>query len=85
MYDGVATLIVENLEKLTNELIIPAFATGNHADPITRGQEGELLMKAVRKAWDKHNSSTRKLSDILKYMVGKFNPKRALLLILVQS
>lgn len=70
LYKGVAALIVENLSRLTNELIVPAFATGNHADPITRGQEGELLMKAVRKVWDKHISSMRKLSDILKYMAS---------------
>ncbi|KAG8811018.1 Cullin-3, partial [Serendipita sp. 399] len=68
LYKNVKTLITENLSNLTEEHIIPAFATGNHDDPVTRGQEGEVLMKGVRKVWDKHNSSMRKLSDILKYM-----------------
>ncbi|KAG8775245.1 Cullin-3 [Serendipita sp. 405] len=68
LYRNVKSLITENLSNLTEEYIIPAFATGNHEDPVTRGQEGEVLMKGVRKVWDKHNSSMRKLSDILKYM-----------------
>ncbi|PVF92727.1 Cullin-domain-containing protein [Serendipita vermifera] len=68
LYKNVKNLITQHLTQLTEELIVPAFATGNLADPITRGQEGELLMKGVRKVWDKHNSSMRKLSDILKYM-----------------
>ncbi|KIM33200.1 hypothetical protein M408DRAFT_325999 [Serendipita vermifera MAFF 305830] len=68
LYKNVKTLIDEYLTQLTEEFIVPAFAAGNHADPTTRGQEGELLMKGLRKVWDKHNSSMRKLSDILKYM-----------------
>jgi cullin 3 len=74
LYKNVKNLITQHLTQLTEELIVPAFATGNLADPITRGQEGELLMKGVRKVWDKHNSSMRKLSDILKYMVCNFAP-----------
>lgn len=70
LYKSVKTLIDEHLTTLTDQLIIPVFAAGNHDDPVTRGQEGELLMKGVRKVWDKHNSSMRKLSDILKYMVS---------------
>jgi cullin 3 len=70
LYKNVKTLIEEHLTALTDELIISTFAAGNHDDPITRGQEGELLMKGVRKVWDKHNSSMRRLSDILKYMVS---------------
>jgi cullin 3 len=69
LYKNVKTLIEEHLTALTDELIVPAFATGNHDDPITRSQEGEVLMKGVRKVWDKHNHSMRRVSDILKYMV----------------
>lgn len=71
LYKNVKNLINDYLTQLTEEFIIPAFATGNHADPTTRGQEGELLMKGLRKVWDKHNSAMRKLSDILKYMVSR--------------
>ena len=71
LYKNVKNLIDDYLTQLTEEYIIPAFATGNHADPMTRGQEGELLMKGLRKVWDKHNSAMRKLSDILKYMVSR--------------
>lgn len=69
LYEGVLRLIAEHLARLTNEIIAPTFPSGNHTDPITRGQQGEMLVKAVRAVWDKHNSSMRKLADILKYMV----------------
>ncbi|KAG8790308.1 Cullin-3, partial [Serendipita sp. 398] len=48
LYRNVKSLITENLSNLTEEYIIPAFATGNHEDPVTRGQEGEVLMKGDR-------------------------------------
>jgi cullin 3 len=70
LYEGVLRLIAEHLARLTNEIIAPAFPSGNINDPITRVQQGEMLVKAVRTVWDKHNSSMRKLVDILKYMVS---------------
>lgn len=70
LYDGVVQLIAAHLARLTNEIIEPTFGTGNTADPFTRGQEGEMLVKAVRTVWDKHNSSMRKLGDIVKYMAS---------------
>jgi len=69
LYEGVLRLIAEHLARLTNEIIAPTFPSGNLTDPVTRGQQGEMLVKAVRTVWDKHNSSMRKLADILKYMV----------------
>lgn len=68
LYKNVKLMISEHLAAMTEEYIIPAFATGNRDDPVTRGQEGEVLMKGVRKVWDKHNDSMKRLSDILKYM-----------------
>lgn len=70
LYSSVKALIQEHLARLVQEYIIPAFAAGNRGDPMVRAQEGELLMKAVRNVWERHNSSMRKLSDILKYMAS---------------
>ena len=71
LYKNVKLMISKHLSAMTDEYIIPAFATGNRDDPVTRGQEGEVLMKGVRKVWDKHNDSMKRLSDILKYMVSQ--------------
>jgi cullin 3 len=70
LYTNVKALITEHLARIVQELVVPAFGTGKREDPVIRAQEGELLMKAVRNVWDKHNSSMRKLSDILKYMAS---------------
>jgi cullin 3 len=69
LYNGVKQLIVENLDNLSKEQIIPAFPTGSAQDTGRRSQEGEKLLKALRAVWDEHYSSLGKLRDILKYMV----------------
>lgn len=68
LYKGTCQLISDNLEKLAKQFIIPAFPNGA-GDLIQRSQEGEMLLKAIRKVWDDHTSSLSKLSDVLKYMV----------------
>jgi cullin 3 len=68
LYKGTCELISANLEKLAKQVIIPAFPSSN-GDPIQRSQEGEVLLKAIRKVWDDHTSSLSKLRDVLKYMV----------------
>lgn len=68
LYKGTCELISANLEKLAKQDIIPAFPSGT-GDPIQRSQEGEMLLKALRKVWDDHVSSLSKLRDVLKYMV----------------
>ncbi|TFY63803.1 hypothetical protein EVJ58_g3035 [Rhodofomes roseus] len=68
LYQGTKKLIAENLDKLANEYIVPAFPTHVDADPLEKAQAGELLLKAVRKVWDDHTSSLSKLRDVLKYM-----------------
>lgn len=67
LYKGTCELISANLEKLAKQDIIPAFPSGT-GDPIQRSQEGEMLLKALRKVWDDHVSSLSKLRDVLKYM-----------------
>ncbi len=69
LYKGTRQLIAENLDKLAKEYIIPAFPTHVSDDPMQKSQEGERLLKALRKVWDDHTSSLTKLRDVLKYMV----------------
>lgn len=71
LYDGVSGLVVENLNKLAKEQIVPAFPTSisvGGIDYVQQAQEGERLLKAVRAVWDDHISSMSKLRDLLKYM-----------------
>lgn len=69
LYKGVIALVAENLDKLANEEIIPAFPTGSGNDPTQQSQAGELILKALRHVWDDHISNMVKLGQILKYMV----------------
>lgn len=71
LYKGASQLVAENLDKLAKEYIIPAFPTGVTNDPVQRSQEGEMLLKALKKVWDDHTSSLSKLRDVLKYMVSE--------------
>jgi len=69
LYEGVKVLIVENLQKMVKDKLIPAFPTGVRSDMISRAKEGEELLKAFRCVWDDHESGLCKLRDILKYLV----------------
>ena len=69
LYKGVNSLIAENVDRLAQEEVQPAFPTKVSEDPAHQSQESERLLKAVRAAWDDHTSSMTKLRDILKYMV----------------
>ncbi|KAH9928310.1 Cullin-domain-containing protein [Fomitopsis serialis] len=68
LYQGTKKLIADNLDRLANEYIIPAFPAHVDDDPVEMAQAGELLLKAVKKVWDDHTSSLSKLRDVLKYM-----------------
>ncbi|TFY81653.1 hypothetical protein EWM64_g2358, partial [Hericium alpestre] len=68
LYDGVKKLISSNLDRLVDEIILPAFPTGMNDDPVHEAQEGERLLKALTKVWEDHTDSTTKISSILKYM-----------------
>ena len=69
LYKGTCQLIAENLDKLTNQELVPTFPSGASDDMQQRSQEGETFLKALRKVWDDHTSSLSKLKDVLKYMV----------------
>lgn len=69
LYNGVRDLVVENLNRLAEETILPAFPSGLEQDPMQQSQEGERLLKAVHKVWSDHTDCMDKLSHILKYMV----------------
>ncbi|KAG8916522.1 Cullin-3, partial [Tulasnella sp. 417] len=75
LYNGVSGLIVDNLNKLAKEEIVPAFPSSisvGGIDHVQQAQEGERLLKAVRAVWDDHISSMSKLRDLLKYMASAF-------------
>lgn len=72
LYKGTMELVVENLEKLATEEVIPVFPSGASTDPLQKTQEGEVLLKALRRVWDDHTSNMVKLGQILKYMVCHF-------------
>ena len=69
LYDGVKELILENINKLAETQVKPAFPSSVDGDPAQKSQEVERFLKAVRHSWDDHISSMSKLRDILKYMV----------------
>ncbi|KAH7884715.1 Cullin [Phlebopus sp. FC_14] len=68
LYKGVCQLVAENVDRLAVEEIIPNFPSGASGDPMQQGQEGELLLRALRRVWDDHTGNMSKLRDILKYM-----------------
>lgn len=80
LYKGVCQLVTENVEKLAEEQIVPAFPSRGSSDPMQQGQEAELLLRALRRVWDDHTGNMSKLRDILKYMVIRsLRPTHALL------
>lgn len=68
LYKGVNLLVVENLEKLAREQVIPKFPTGTINDSAQQSLAGELLLRSLRDVWDDHVSNMTKLGQILKYM-----------------
>jgi cullin 3 len=69
LYDGVKTLVAENVDRLVEREVKPAFPTGVTSDAASRSQEMESLLKAVKVVWDEHTGNMSKLRDILKYVV----------------
>ncbi|KAG8213020.1 Cullin family-domain-containing protein [Butyriboletus roseoflavus] len=72
LYKGVCQLVTENVERLAEEEIIPAFPSRSDSEPMQQGQEAELLLRALRRVWDDHTGNMSKLRDLLKYMVPLF-------------
>lgn len=70
LYKGVCQLVAENIDRLAQSELVPAFPSGSSKDPVQQSQEGESLLKALRRVWDDHTGNMLKLRDILKYMVS---------------
>ncbi|KJE03153.1 Cullin 3 [Cryptococcus gattii NT-10] len=78
LYNGVRTLVVEHLDRLADEKIVPTFPRsggtrgagklGGGAEAVERATEGDRFLKAVKGVWEDHTGSMRKLKDVLKYM-----------------
>jgi len=66
---GLDDLVIENLNRLAEEKILPAFPSGLEQDPMQQSQDRERLLEAVHKVWSDHASDMDNLSYILKYMV----------------
>jgi cullin 3 len=73
VYNGVNQLVAENLDLLAKMEVAPAFPTGGSDDPMHQTQEGERLLKAIKKVWDDHKGNMMKLSQVLRYMVCVFS------------
>src|SRR5258707_12326407 len=54
LYEGVCQLVAENIDKLAQHEIIPAFPSGSSKDLAQQSQEGELLLNAVKRVWSRH-------------------------------
>ena len=70
LYNGVKELIGEELENLATTMVIPAFPSTSD-DSMRRRTEEELLLRALREAWDYHATGMRLLGEVLKYMVRR--------------
>jgi cullin 3 len=72
LYDGLTSLVTQNLNTLAKEKLVPEFprATLDGRDTVEICQEGETFIKAFREVWDDHDSSMSKISDLVKYMVS---------------
>lgn len=73
LYRGVMKLVNENLEQLAKDDLFPAFPSGASSDPMEKSQEGEMLLKALKRTWDDHTGNMQKLGQVLKYMVRTCN------------
>lgn len=80
LYNGVRTLVIEHLDRLAEEKIVPTFPRsggtrgagklGGGAEAVERATEGDRFLKAVKGVWEDHTGSMRKLKDVLKYMAS---------------
>lgn len=69
LYDGVKKLVVENLDMLAKDKVIPVFPTRGINDAMQQSQEEDIFLKALRSIWDEHTANMTRLGQILKYMV----------------
>ena len=69
LYNGVTNLVIENLDRLTKEIILPNLPSGLELDPMKRRREDEKVLEAVYNAWSDHTDSVKKVSHIVKPLV----------------
>lgn len=73
LYNGVNKLVAEDVDRLADNDVKPAFPAFVGADMAHKNQEVERFLKAFKRVWDVHVRNMSKLRDILKYMVGLFS------------
>lgn len=69
LYNGVTNLVIEDLDRLTKEIIFPNLPSGVGLDPVKRRYEDEKVLEAVYNAWSDHMASVKKVSHIVKLLV----------------
>jgi cullin 3 len=69
LYNGVVDLVVQNLDRLSAEFIIPVFPSSLDKEPAERAHDNARLLKALTHVWEDHADSMEKIGSILKYMV----------------
>ncbi|KAF7327731.1 CULLIN-2 domain-containing protein [Mycena kentingensis (nom. inval.)] len=67
LYTGVCQLVVENLNSLANEYVVPAYPSGA-TDQTVQNQEAEVLLKGLKLVWEDHTGNMTRIGQILKYM-----------------
>jgi len=60
LYNGVTSLVTENLDRLTKEIIFPNLPSGLELDPMKRRHDDEKILEAVYNAWSDHTDSVKK-------------------------
>lgn len=77
LYNRVAELIAEHLEKEARELVVPVFppssslasVAGYGTDSMVSAAAGQLFLTKLREVWNDHIACMSKLRDVLRYMV----------------
>jgi cullin 3 len=69
LYNGVTNLVIENLDRLTKEVISPNLPSWPELDPVKRRCEDEKVLEAVYNVWSDHAESVKKVSHIVKLLV----------------
>lgn len=89
MYNSLATLVAQHLEKEAKARIVPVFPpssgsvnlsagtvsqAGSSANMISAASAGQLFLDSLREVWEDHMACMSKLRDVFKYMVRAINP-----------
>ena len=69
LYNGVINLVIENLDRLTKEIIFPNLPSGPELDPMKRRCEDEKVLEAVYNAWSDHTDSMKRVIQVVDPLV----------------